>query len=124
MRSTLYTNMKNPTTALKILLLGTVVVAISVFFWPFVLPGLILWFIFRGRYDHWIAPIAALAIVLMWRLSLNSWPIHIGDGSTNVWYAELLMGVVSWALASIFVGAGYLTPKFFLEGLYPESKRS
>jgi hypothetical protein len=116
--------MKNPTTALKILLFGTVVVAISVFFWPFVLPGLILWLIFRGRYDHWIAPLAALTIVLIWRLSLNSWPIHIGDGSTNVWYVELLMGVVSWALASIFVGAGYLTPKFFLEGLYPESKRS
>jgi hypothetical protein len=110
-------NMKKAIATLKLILLGAILLGILIFFWPFVLSGLVLWCVFRGRYSQWITPIAALTIVLTWRLSMNSWPVHIGDSSTHAWYVDLLAGIVSWALASIFVSAGYLTPKLFIEGL-------
>ena len=115
--------MKNTIATHKILILGAILIGVSILFWPFVLPGCALWYIFRGRYSQWITPIAALTIVLIWRLSMNSWPVHIGDSSTHAWYVELLAGVVSWALASIFVSAGYFAPKLFIEGLNSRSSR-
>ena len=113
--------MKKTIATLKILLLGAILLGVSILFWPFVLPGIALWCIFRGLYSQWITPIAALAIILFWRLSMHSWPVHIGDGSTHAWYVELMAGIVSWALASIFVSAGYLAPKLFIAGLYSRS---
>ena len=116
-------NMKKTIATLKILLLGIILLGALILFWRFVLPGLVLWCIFRGRNSQWITAIAALTIVLIWRFSTSNWPVYIGGHSAHAWYVELLAGIVSWALASIFVSAGYLTPTFFIEGLYSKSAR-
>jgi hypothetical protein len=115
--------MKKTIATLKILLLGAILLGVSIFFWQYVLSGLVLSCIFRGRYSQWITPIAALTIVLIWRLSMSNWPVHIGDSTVYAWYVDLLAGIVSWALASIFVGAGYVLPKLFIEGLNSRTPR-
>jgi hypothetical protein len=115
--------MKKTIATLKIILLGGILLGVSILFWPFVLPGLVLWCIFRGSNSQWITGIAALTIVLIWRLLTSNWPVYIGDYSAHAWYVELLAGIVSWALVSIFVSAGYLTPTMFIEGLYSRSSR-
>ena len=111
--------MKKTLAILKIFIFGVILVGISILFWPFVLTGIILWTVFRGRQDHWITPTGALVVVLILRFSMNRWLLyfdmeHVPPG---VWYYEVLLGLASWALGSIFVSAGYRMPTFFIDGL-------
>ena len=58
----------------------------------------------------------ALVAAITWRLSFGGWPLRVGSGSFEVWYLEMLLGVVNWALASIFVSAFAQWPVMFIEG--------
>lgn len=110
-------NRMNKTPAiLKILIFGVILVGISLLFWQFVLTGILLLAVYRGRHDQWVCAIAALIVVLIMRIWMNRWPIFV-ENETAPLAGELLLGLVSWALGSIGVSSGYRMPAFFIEGL-------
>lgn len=98
--------MKIAATILKIVVLSVIGIGALSLFWVYVIPGMLLWWRFHGRYRGWMGAAAALLIVLILRLSMGEWPMRIGGHSSGAWYAELMLGIVSWASGSILVTVG------------------
>lgn len=109
--------MKIASAILKIVVLGLIGIGALSLFGVYVIPGMLLWWILRGRYEGWMGAATALLIVLILRLSMDAWPMRIGGQSSGEWFVELMLGIVSWAIGSILVTAGYNLPRFFLDGL-------
>ncbi len=93
-----------------------------IIFWTYVIPGILLWCIFRGSYRDWIGGVTALLIVVALRCFAGHWPTSVGELGSQLWYVELASCVLSWAVGSIFVSAGYYIPQYFLEGFKSGSK--
>lgn len=100
-----------------IVVLILVGVLLLVFFWPLVIPGVVLWWILRERYQRWIGAMVALLVVLIFRISSGSWQVAIGGQSSGEWHVELALGLLSWAIGSILVAAGYHIPRYLHHGL-------
>lgn len=83
----------------------------------FLAPGLVLWLIFRDRCPYWITSAFALTIAITSRFIKGHWSTRIGDGTSEAWYIELLSGVLSCALAAIFVQLSYQLFRHFLNGV-------
>ena len=108
--------MKTFAIILKIGALSLVGIGLLSLFWVFVVPGMLLWIIFRDRYHRWIGSVVALAVVLILRVSMGEWQMRIGGQSSGEWFSELMLGILSWAVGAILVAAGYNIPKYFLDG--------
>ena len=114
--------MKKLLLALKIIVYGLIGIGIISLFWVYVIPGMLLWCIFRERYRAWIGSIVALFIVLVTRYSMD-WGVKMGDESASFsWLLEFSSVLITWAIASLFVSAGYHTPRYFLSGWRMEEK--
>lgn len=108
---------------LKILIRGAFAVVISILFFPFVVPGMLLSTFVKSPHERWVLPAAALLIVVVWRMIFGTWVVQIGGDSHGEWSVESLELVVNWATGAIFVRAGFLMPRFFLEGLQSTPRR-
>ena len=109
--------MKTFAAILKIVILSLIGIGILSLFWPFVIPGMLLWWIFRERYQGWVGSAVALLVVLILRFSMGEWQMRVGGQSSGEWYVEVMLGIVSWAVGSILVTVGYNIPGYFLGGL-------
>jgi hypothetical protein len=109
--------MKSFSTIIKIAILAVIGTAILLLFWAYVIPGILLWWIFRGHYRDWIGGVVTLLIVVSLRHFAGHWPTSVGELGSQLWYVELASCLLSWAVGWIFVSAGYRIPQYFLEGL-------
>ena len=109
--------MKTFAIILKIIVLSFVAIGLLSLFWVFVIPGMLLWIAYRERYHRWIGSAVALLVVLTLRFSTGEWQMRIGGQGSGDWFAELMLGILSWAVGSILVAAGYNIPQYFLDGL-------
>ncbi len=105
------------TTVLKIALLLVVGGAFLLLLGAYLIPGILLWWIFGERYKGWIGTATALVVVVGLRSFSGQWPASIGEFGSSGWYVELTSLVLSWAVGSILVSVGYDIPRYFLEGL-------
>ena len=80
---------------------------LSLFARYYVIPGLLLWWVFRERYRGWMEAATALLVVLILRFSTGEWPMRIGGHSSGEWLVEVMLGIVSWAIGAILVNVGY-----------------
>lgn len=102
---------------LKVLIFGTCSAALTILFFPFVIPGMLLSRIVKNPHERWVLPSTALLIVVGWRMICGTWAVSIGGDSDDDWMVEGMELVVSWAFGVIFVRAGFRMPRYFLEGL-------
>ncbi len=86
---------------------------LSLFARYYVIPGLLLWWIFRERYRGWMGAATALLVVLILRFSTGEWPMRIGGHSSGEWFVEVMLGILSWAIGSILVNVGYNIARYF-----------
>jgi len=84
--------MKTFAIILKIGVLSLVGIGLLSLFWVFVIPGMLLWVIFRDRYHRWIGSVVALAVVLFLRVTMGEWQMRIGGQSSGEWFSELMLG--------------------------------
>lgn len=98
-------------------LLNLLLLGLSLLFWPFVIPGILLSFFCKGRHERWVVPIAALVVVCGWRIATGNWTVRIGGDSDHGWLVEGSRVVMSWAIGSILLGAGFKMSRFFAEEL-------
>lgn len=89
---------------------------ISILFFPFVVPGMLLARFVKSPHERWVTSIAALLIVVVWRMIFGTWVVNFGGDSPGEWMVECLELVVSWAVGVIFVRAGFRMPRYFMEG--------
>jgi hypothetical protein len=101
---------------LKVLIRGAVIVVISILFFPFVVPGMLLSKYVKSPHERWVIPVAALLINVVWRMICGTWVVDIGGDTQGEWMVESLELVVSWAFGVIFVRAGFQMPRYFMEG--------
>ena len=109
--------MKKLFAILKIVILSLIGMVLLGLFWAFLVPGMMLWWILRERYQEWVGVATALGILLIWRFFAGEWNARADGQSSGDLGMELALGAVSWAIGSILVSAGYRIPKYFLEGL-------
>ena len=81
--------------------MGGFAAALSILFFPFVIPGMLLSPVVRERSGPWILGLAALLIVVTWRMIVGSWIVRIGGDLPGEWPVELMRVVVNWAFGSI-----------------------
>lgn len=103
-----------------LILLGTF---FMVLFGYYLIPGILLGIILRNHPAKWPVPLLALGIVLTMWFTTGKWAIRIGDMTDDPWYVLCLAGLIQWALAFVFVSAGYMMPKTFLEGYKSRKKQ-
>ena len=89
----------------KVIALTMMSLVAAIFFWPFAIGGIVAFFVSGMRFNRRVSSVLALLTAVAWRLSLGEWPVRIGDDSLTSWYFEVSNGIVSWALAAIFVSA-------------------
>ena len=83
---------------------------------------MLLWVLFRDKCPRGVIPLTALIIAALSRYLGDGWTIRIGDLNTSPGYVELVLGLLSWAIAAILVDAGYRTPRFFVAVLIKERR--
>ncbi len=105
---------------LKLVLLSLVGLAAAVVLWPFAIAGLLAYALAGMTFNRWVSSGVALGLVVGWRVFIGGWVIRIGDSASQSWYLELLPGIVSWALAAIFVSAFAQWPTKFRDGYRSE----
>ncbi len=102
--------------------------------WRYVIPGILLWVIFREGIRRWMISATAILIVLIVLIfrcaSGNPWLARIGDQSSGNWWSELMSGLLSWAVVVILLHVGYQIPGLLLKGfrslprsIHPQSQR-
>ena len=101
---------------MKVIALIIVSLVAAIFFWPFAVAGIVAFLVSGMRFNRWVSSVFALLTAVAWRLSLGEWPLRIGDGSLTSWYYEVFQGIVSWALAAIFVSTFAQWPTKLAEG--------
>lgn len=102
---------------LKISLVGVLATGLAFLFWPYVIPGLVLSLCCKGRHEGWVVPAAALAVVGICHAATGEWPVRIPAGSASPeWPVAIMRVVLSWATATILLGAGFKLPRFFAAG--------
>lgn len=89
----------------------------TLLFWPFVIPGIVLSFFCGKRCEIWAVAVVALAIIVGCHAISGDWMVRIGGKSDDGWLVEISRFILSWAIGTIFVGAGFKVPRLFREGL-------
>lgn len=69
----------------------------------FLIPGLILWAIFRNECPAWICSSYGAILALSSRVITGEWMIILGGQSSGTLFMELSLGIGSWALAGTLV---------------------
>ncbi len=100
----------------KLVFLCLLVLIAGIVFWPYAIGGIFAFFFSAKKFNHLVSPCVALCVVSLWRFITGQWPIRIGDAVPEHWYYEILPGILSWVLATIFVSAFTMFPAKFLEG--------
>ena len=88
----------------------------TVLLWPFAVTGLLAVILSGMKFNRWVSSALALVLAIVWRITTGGWIIRIGDSTPEYWYFEVLPGIVSWAIAAIFVSGFAQWPAKFLEG--------
>lgn len=102
---------------LKILAFGVSAIALSLLFFPFVIPGLLLSRIVKNHHERWVLPLVALMIVMVWRVTSGNWFLSIAGESPTERIVEIGQLVLNWAYGVIFLRAGFRMPSLFKDGL-------
>lgn len=101
---------------LKLLFLSLLTLIVAVMLWPYAIGGVFVFFLSVKKFNYFVSPCVALGVVSLWRFITGQWHIRVGDAVPEHWYYEILPGILSWALATIFVSAFAMFPAKFLEG--------
>lgn len=100
---------------LLLALLCLVALVATVLLWPFAVTGLLAVAVSGMKFNRWVSSSLAFVLAVVWRLTTGGWIVRIGDSNLEYWYYELLPGIVSWAIAAIFVAGFAQWPTKFLE---------
>jgi hypothetical protein len=68
------------------------------------------------KFNRFVSSAVALVVAFCWRAITGDWQVRIGDRAPDRWYLEILPGIVSWALAAIFVAFFSQLVAKFIEG--------
>ena len=86
----------------------SILLHISLAFVYFLVPGILLWLVFRDSCRRWHSSTLAWVIVLGFRWYYGNWNIRFGGNTDELPFSvESLAALVSWALASILIWASY-----------------
>ena len=108
--------MKSPKSILKFAFFCLLALIAAVALWPFAVAGMLAFALSGMKFNRWVSSGAAVSLVVFWRMMSGVWIVRIGDSAPEHWYFEILPGIVSWAIAVIFVSAFAQWPEKFREG--------
>ena len=102
-------------------LLGLLV--LSLIFWYAVIPGIVLGFIFRGRWERLVTLLSSVVIICASKIATWSW-MPAFDLYFGPWVlAEALSFVLAWLWCGFLFFAGYRVERFCRAG-YESAKRT
>jgi hypothetical protein len=101
---------------IKLALLNILALAVAIVFWPYAIAGLFAFAICGMKFHRWVSSCVALIYVVAGRIINGEWRIKIGDSPPYHWYFEILLGIVSWALAAIIISAFAQWPSEIIKG--------
>ena len=85
-------------------------------FWPFLIPGIVLGLVLRGRLAFPISIVSGLLLVALYRYLNQQWTLPLGESDDlNILY-EIAFGLISWAIGAMLFLAGYRVPSHLSEG--------
>ena len=93
-------------------------------FWPFAVGGLLAVVLSGMKFNRFVSSAVALFVAVCWRAITGDWQVRIGDGAPDRWHLEILPGIVSWALAAIFVAFFSKLAAKFIEGYRSKGNRN
>lgn len=90
------------------------------FFWVFVIPGMIWSVLLKGRYGPLLAVVHSIAIVVIWHLLFDQWVLldfrDVIDGSVK----DFAIGLFNMVAGYVLFATGFRAPVVLRQVLLPE----
>jgi hypothetical protein len=77
----------------------------AVILFPYAIAGLLASAVYGFRFNRWVSAFASLALAIVLRLVTDKWSFVVASARLDEWYYEITLGIISWAITSIFVSA-------------------
>jgi hypothetical protein len=101
---------------LKVTLLNLIALFAAFILWPYAITGIFASLVCGMKFNRWVSSLSALALAITMRIVRGKWITVVSEAQPHDWYYELFLGIVSWAVASIFVAGFARWPSEFRKG--------